>query len=241
MDCTIIPDLRYAADLKTETRIMDTKTEAAVFWEARDEADAKRLIGPHGWRQPAHAYMAELFDHDPLCNEFFVSFAKKGTKPNLLEIGCGMGRILREIAPLFGTVHGLDISDGMLKLAEPYLGGIGVHLGKIINTTFPVESDSVDMVFSLIVFQHIQDRETILKYLNESHRVLRPGGMIRVQTHRGAPPPPGVFGGFHGHFYPTVDAFAAEFTECGLEVVTKQERIGHADWLWVTARKPGAK
>jgi SAM-dependent methyltransferase len=216
-----------------KTGVEDVKRQASAFWEAKDDTDAKRLIGPANWGRPAEYYVAELFDSDPACTAFFKSLKKK--KPDLLEIGCGQGRILREIAPLFKTVHGLDISDGMLTLAEPYLKGTGVKLGKIVDCVFPVENTSVDLVFSTIVFQHIQDRETIQKYLAESLRVLRPGGMIRVQTHRGSPPPAGTFGGFHGHFYPTVDAFAAEFAAAGFKVVSKQTGIGHAEWLWVTA------
>jgi SAM-dependent methyltransferase len=223
----------YIVGMKTGAG--DVKRQADEFWEARDDADAKRLIGPANWGQPAQHYMGELFDSDPECSKFLKSFKKK--KPDVLEIGCGQGRILREIAPLFKTVHGLDISDGMFKLAEPYLKGTGVKLGKIVDCKFPVEDESVDLVFATIVFQHIQERATIQKYLVESHRALRPGGMIRVQTHKGTPPPTGTFGGFHGHFYPTVDAFAAEFTAAGLEVVSKQTGIGHQEWLWVTARR----
>jgi SAM-dependent methyltransferase len=215
---------------------MIVKEQAAAFWEAKDDADAKRLIGPMKWGSPPHVYMGELFDGDPKCNAFFCTFPPK--KPDVLEIGCGQGRILHGIAPLFERTYGVDISDSMLKLAEAYLSGTGVSLGKIVDSRFPLKDKCVDVVFSTIVFQHIQDRETILAYLRESRRVLRPGGIIRVQTHIGSPPPPGVFGGFHGHFYPSVEAFAAEFTAAGLTVVTKQTGIGHPDWLWVTAVRP---
>lgn len=219
-----------------KTKVGQVRSQADAFWDARSDADAKRLIGPDNWGKPAEYYVGELFNSDPACGAFLKSFKRK--KPDLLEIGCGQGRILREVAPLFKTVHGLDISDGMLNLAKPYLASVkNVQLGKIVDCKFPVDDESVDLVFSTIVFQHIQDRATIQKYLVESRRVLRPGGMIRVQTHRGTPPPVGTFGGFHGHFYPTVDAFAAEFAAAGFEVVSKQAGVGHQEWLWVTARK----
>lgn len=211
------------------------KKQETTFWQPRDVEDAKRLIGPSGWGKSTQEYVAELFDS--ACVAYLQRFMER--RPDMLEIGCGMGRIVKGLAPLCDEIYGIDISDGMLDLARGYLRGVdGVVLGKIVDKRFPLDDQSVDLVFATIVFQHIQERDTILKYLRESLRVLRPGGMIRVQTHRGTPPPAGTFGGFHGHFYPNVDAFAAEFAFAGFQVVNKQVGVGHSEWLWVTAKKP---
>src|SRR5579883_2349898 len=38
-----------------------------------------------------------------------------------LEIGCGPGRLMRPMARLFGEVHGIDVSDEMIRLAKERL------------------------------------------------------------------------------------------------------------------------
>src|SRR5579871_4123127 len=41
-----------------------------------------------------------------------------------LEIGCGPGRIMRPLSRDFGEIHGVDISDEMVRLATQRLSGI---------------------------------------------------------------------------------------------------------------------
>src|ERR1700681_886212 len=41
-----------------------------------------------------------------------------------LEIGCGPGRLLRPMSRHFGEIHGIDISDEMLKRAREVLNDI---------------------------------------------------------------------------------------------------------------------
>src|SRR6185369_11961947 len=40
-----------------------------------------------------------------------------------LEIGCGPGRLMRPLAPHFAEIHGVDVSDRMIQLAERNLVG----------------------------------------------------------------------------------------------------------------------
>jgi SAM-dependent methyltransferase len=98
-----------------------------------------------------------------------------------LEIGCGIGRMTRCFAAEFSQVIGLDISSAMIERAQraapsgaKFLVGTGCDLAGIPD-------QSVDFVFSYIVFQHIPDKETILRYIQETGRVLRPGGYFRFQ------------------------------------------------------------
>src|SRR5579862_4784829 len=38
-----------------------------------------------------------------------------------LEIGCGPGRLMRPMSAHFGEIHGVDVSDEMIRLAEERL------------------------------------------------------------------------------------------------------------------------
>src|SRR5215208_2054844 len=40
-----------------------------------------------------------------------------------LEIGCGPGRLMRPLAKHFGEIHGVDVSDEMIRLARERLRG----------------------------------------------------------------------------------------------------------------------
>ncbi len=100
-----------------------------------------------------------------------------------LEIGCGPGRIMLPVSHRFAEVHGVDISEGMIQLAQERLREIPNAFPRVNSggdlAAFP--DDSVDFVYSYAVFQHIPSGEVVFRYLQEARRVLRPGGLLRCQ------------------------------------------------------------
>jgi SAM-dependent methyltransferase len=96
-----------------------------------------------------------------------------------LEIGCGIGRMTWCFAEEFAEVIGLDISETMIEQARGLrLSRASFVLGSGRNLA-GVPDRSVDFAFSFIVFQHIPEKEIILRYMEETARVLRPGGLFR--------------------------------------------------------------
>jgi len=100
-----------------------------------------------------------------------------------LEIGCGPGRIMRPLSRDFAEIHGVDISDEMVRLAAARLLDIPHahvhHAGKSDLSMFPDES--FDFVYSYAVFQHIPSREVVFGYFAEARRVLKCGGILKCQ------------------------------------------------------------
>jgi SAM-dependent methyltransferase len=101
----------------------------------------------------------------------------------ILELGCGVGRIGRELAPHCAHWTGVDISERMIAHARERLG----HLG---NTAFHqlertrldgVADGSLSKAYSVAVLCHM-DKEDLYLYLQELHRAVRPGGLIYVET-----------------------------------------------------------
>jgi SAM-dependent methyltransferase len=99
-----------------------------------------------------------------------------------LEIGCGMGRMTRCFARDFAAVTALDISPTMIERARElhlprtrFLVGSGSDLSGVPDR-------SIDFAFSYIVFQHIPEKKSILRYFEETGRVLRPGGLFRFHV-----------------------------------------------------------
>jgi SAM-dependent methyltransferase len=106
-----------------------------------------------------------------------------------LEVGCGPGRLLRPMSRNFGEIHGVDVSDEMIRLAQERFHGaasIQLHVNNGRDLS-PLPSDYFDFVYSYAVFQHIPSREVVLSYFAEMRRVLKDGGTARFQLN-GLPP-----------------------------------------------------
>ncbi len=101
---------------------------------------------------------------------------------NILEIGCGVGRFLKPLAPHFNEVIGVDISKEMLRAARKYLKANNITLilgdGKSLES---IESNTIDYCISAGVFQHITHIDCILNYMREALRVLKIDGVFLFQ------------------------------------------------------------
>ncbi len=101
----------------------------------------------------------------------------------LLELGCGVGRIGRELTESCGHWTGVDISENMIQHASKRLADReNVSFHKLTGSSLSMLDDnSIDKAYSIAVFCHM-DKEDLYLYLQELHRVIRPGGMIFVET-----------------------------------------------------------
>jgi SAM-dependent methyltransferase len=98
-----------------------------------------------------------------------------------MEIGCGAGRLTTHLSKMFKSVTALDVSKVMIAEAKRIVGQYGeIDKVKFVRGNgvdfHQIADSSVDLVFSVIVFQHIPDLEVQYNYLREAARILRPGG-----------------------------------------------------------------
>ena len=102
---------------------------------------------------------------------------------HLLELGCGVGRIGRELAPHCAHWTGTDISPLMLRHAQQRMVGLSnASFHQLSRSSLDMIGDGeIDKAYSIAVFCHM-DKEDLYLYLCELHRVLRPGGLIFVET-----------------------------------------------------------
>jgi len=101
----------------------------------------------------------------------------------VLNIGCGVGRVEKYLAPRVREMWSIDISGEMIRRAEKRLAGLpNVHLREVGNREFlsSFGAGTMDVVFSFLVLQHIE-REDAFLYLRDAHRVLKPGGRLFTQ------------------------------------------------------------
>lgn len=97
----------------------------------------------------------------------------------VLELGCGVGRIGRELAPRCQYWQGVDIAENMLRVAENRTSHLpNVALQQLSKTSLSMfAADSFDKAYAVAVLIHL-DKEDVFLYLREISRVLRPGGLL---------------------------------------------------------------
>lgn len=98
----------------------------------------------------------------------------------LLDVGCSFGYLLEAAKSRGWQVSGVEISR---KIVENYLGGrageLNVFNGRLEDARY--ESGSFDAVTMFDVIEHLADPAATL---SEVSRVLRPGGLLAVETPR---------------------------------------------------------
>jgi ubiquinone/menaquinone biosynthesis C-methylase UbiE len=101
----------------------------------------------------------------------------------VVEIGSGIGRLARALAPRVGRVFACDLSDEMLARGREYCAEYpNVEFVRIDGDLSPISDEIADLVYSHIVFQHIPRRAFIARYVREAFRVLKPGGIFRANV-----------------------------------------------------------
>jgi SAM-dependent methyltransferase len=109
----------------------------------------------------------------------------------VLNIGCGVGRVDKYLAPRVRELHAIDVSGEMIRRARTRLEGLpNVRLREVRNKEFLSAFDSgrFDLVFSFLVLQHLEKEDAFL-YLRDAARVLKPGGWLVTQFPNFLSPP----------------------------------------------------
>ena len=153
------------------------------FWDKRAEEDAFFFVDnrmPYGAPDLERFWAEGERDLDTLLGGLGASI---DARDEVLEIGCGVGRLTRVLAARAATVRALDVSERMLERARklnPSLTNVAWTLGDGCSLS-QIGTGSVDVCVSHVVFQHIPDACITLGYVREIGRVLRPGGWAAFQ------------------------------------------------------------
>lgn len=167
------------ASLMTDRRIRRMATK----WDKAARKNVLYYIASSAWKSEEEFINSGQYD----ANKILTGLSPfNSTSDSVLEIGCGIGRLLRAMNDRFATLCGVDISAEMIRCGREWLRYYPKV--KLVQTTSNdlrmFKDNQFDLVFSYITFQHIPSRKLVTNYIAEARRVLKPGGYFRFQALR---------------------------------------------------------
>jgi ubiquinone/menaquinone biosynthesis C-methylase UbiE len=112
--------------------------------------------------------------------DFFAHWQQYGVRvESCLEIGCGAGRLTKQLATTFASVYAVDVSEDMISLAKNAVGR-NVEFSLIDGLHLPYRDRCVKAVFSAHVLQHLDSEGIGFFYFREFFRVLDANGTLMV-------------------------------------------------------------
>lgn len=119
--------------------------------------------------------------------------SKKGSKLDVLDIGCGTGLLSAQVAPVVQDVVAIDPTEGMIDMLRAKLEGANANIAKNIqpicrlledpeDPALPVDNDTgkrrkFDLIVSHLVLHHVPDLRPFLRTLLGC---LKPGGRVAL-------------------------------------------------------------
>ena len=164
--------------------------ETAVMkrdWDARARENAMHYIVNDRLDWELDEFLAsgrEAYERTLADDLDLVCGGRAPSELRVLEIGCGVGRMTRALADVFGEVHGVDVSGEMVARARELLADVpNAHVYETDGRSLsPFAEGFFDVAYSFIVFQHVPFADVVVGYLRETHRTLRPGGVFKFQV-----------------------------------------------------------
>ena len=173
---------------KIELRVDVDKKKSSEYWSQKaaslsdeDFLEFFNKTGPEysssfeeGSKDFHDLIMNARLSKDLTVSEFLGNVGEK----TCLEIGFGGGRLLQEACKTFKIAKGLDIHE-YFERTEAILSEKNLKNFELINckNMGKIKTSSVDLVYSLIVMQHIDTVEEVIKHIENTRRVLKKDGL----------------------------------------------------------------
>ena len=141
----------------------------------KDERQSNVFGSKDGYDEYASSYDKTLDFLNSFEGEVLQRMLRGVRGGKILDVGCGTGRLIRQLLDRGAEIVGLDISPEMLKIARKKFKKTTFIEGNIENMPFP--DDNFNIVIASFVIVHLKD---LRKAFDEVYRVLKPGGIFIV-------------------------------------------------------------
>ena len=126
------------------------------------------------WQQPDRMGESSFDDPSPIARQILATCGLG----RILDIGCGMGALVRELLKQGADAYGMDVSPVAASHCENSTPG-RFYAGSILS--IPFRDDSFDTIISTDCLEHLAP-DDVAQALREMHRVCRRNLFLRVAT-----------------------------------------------------------
>ena len=100
---------------------------------------------------------------------------------NVLDFGCGCGRVIRWMKQTGSQLHGTDYNEELISWCKKNIKFASFGVNRL-KPPLPYQDDQFDLIYSYSVFTHLSE-ELQFAWLDELNRILKPGGYLFVTVH----------------------------------------------------------
>ena len=130
----------------------------------------------------------------------------------ILDLGAGWGEFIRNISA--ERKLAMDMNPDTARFLNPQVR----FLQQSCCEPWPVSANTLDLIFTSNFFEHLPDKDSLRRTLQEAHRCLKPGGRI-ICIGPNIRFLPGTYWDFWDHFLPLTDRSLVEGLRlCGFAI-----------------------
>ena len=132
-----------------------------------------------------------------LMSDFFGAFVTKSTA--VLDLGCGYGEFINQVnGPM---CYAMDLNPDAGRHLNPNVE----WFKQDCSEQWPLKDNTLGLVFTSNFFEHLPDKASLLRTLQEAYRCLKPGGRL-VALGPNIKYLPGEYWDFWDHYVPLTEA-----------------------------------
>jgi SAM-dependent methyltransferase len=139
-----------------------------------------------------------------LIERFFQAYVRADAV--VLDLGCGYGEFINQVG--CGSKFAMDLNPDAPRRLAPQVK----CLLQDCSARWPLEDASLDVVFTSNFFEHLPDKSSLGRTLDEIHRCLKPGGRL-VAMGPNIKYLPGAYWDFWDHYIPLTETSLQEALE----------------------------
>ncbi len=235
LSCEHIPPLRRILyNLGTSPTGLDFGTgDMAKDWNLRSQKNAKWYIYWDAWKTEGEFNASG----EKEVKDIVLKNISLHQDARVLEIGCGVGRLLKPMSGHVKEAYGVDISHEMIRQANERLKNSNISLSVTDGTLSAFADNYFDLCYSLAVFRHIPEKKFIYQYISEAGRVLKPEGVLRFEVWGAHSSKSREKGGTIVGVTFNEPEMRAKLEELGFMVLTVEERQGLPYIVYTAVRK----
>jgi len=137
-------------------------------------------VAPHpGWQDPDRRRAQAELEIGHLLSDLDPGALRDW---RVLELGCGVGRLARVLAPRVRSYTGVDVAPEMIALAQSRcadLGNARFLPSNGLGLSPPLSAERFELVLAFNVLIHCP-RPVIASLVSSAYKALAPGGILRV-------------------------------------------------------------